>query len=860
MKRGFILSGVAVAALSIGGGFAAAQETGDDGAVVLDTVTVTGFRAQNRDSIASKQNAETVADFITADVIGRQPDINLADSLRRLPGVTTEFDEDEGRFVSIRGLPGRYSYIALNGVYIPDGWFATDRRQSIESIPSFAVRRAGVYKALTPDLEGNAIGGYVENDLHSAFDRDGTYITGRVSLGFHNTDTPGGEGDPSYKADARFSTQFGENDQFGVLLAGSFFQKNRDQSKSLRDWRYESDDTPYVGRIEVIDYTNSIDRWSLLGRLEWQPTSDFYTAISASHFDYQYDEYRYFTRIDGRGARTVTPEGGSYARGRAELILDKFPIGTENDFLTWEVDWDLSEERNLSGSLSYASGKYELDHLANSINFRTGDLDALGYSWDTTGQSEGDRRLAPITFNDASALTDPGNYNFIGDFWRRGDFQEQNISQAKIDYKFEPVDGGLGYKAGGLFRNMEVNVDFDRDAFWSLADGVTLTPEQFVTTNYTNPESGITHLILDPDAFVAFFQANPDLFELDRRDSVVPAGLETVRGDLTYDEDILAAYGMLTWEGNNLKLRGGLRVEATEFDTSAYNRTTNAPVTYSGDYTDVLPSFVGSYGLSDELILRFGYAKAIGRPNPDDIAKQQTESEDGEGVIFVSRGNPELEPRRADNFDLSLEWYFTEGGLLSLGYFFKDIENEIYTQRDEQIIDGIEYVFTQPLNAASADVQGLELTFNYDKFDFVEGFFSDFGFTSNVTWFDGEFEVRNTAGDTRIADRLPGSAEWRANASLLYQNGPVEGRLTYAYTGERRVNVNTGNVLEDRFEEAFNQLDFQVRYNVTDNIQAFVEGRNITGESRLFSEGNADFFREDNDFGSAYFVGATFSY
>ena len=159
-----------------------------------------GTRRQIRTGISSKMNATGVADFIAADEFGTQPDLNLADSLRRLPGVSTEFDEDEGRFVSVRGLPSRYSTVALNGLLVPNGWGSMSRKQNIEALPSFAVRRSGVYKSLTSDIDGNAIGGYINNEIVSAFDRDDFYLATDFRLGTHSyLDTPGGDGDPSPK-------------------------------------------------------------------------------------------------------------------------------------------------------------------------------------------------------------------------------------------------------------------------------------------------------------------------------------------------------------------------------------------------------------------------------------------------------------------------------------------------------------------------------------------------------------------------------------------------------------------------------------------------------------------------------------
>ncbi|WP_163031432.1 TonB-dependent receptor plug domain-containing protein, partial [Pseudomonas viridiflava] len=150
----------------------AQDSSGKSDAPAAESVTVTGYVKQNREEIRAKRNTSQVADFISSDELGQQPDLNVADSLRRLPDVTTEFDEDEGRFVSIRGLPSRFTTTTFDGAMIPDGWFALGRQTDLEAIPGVALKRVAVYKSLTPDLQP-AIAGIVDLQPISAFDYSG---------------------------------------------------------------------------------------------------------------------------------------------------------------------------------------------------------------------------------------------------------------------------------------------------------------------------------------------------------------------------------------------------------------------------------------------------------------------------------------------------------------------------------------------------------------------------------------------------------------------------------------------------------------------------------------------------------------
>lgn len=885
IRMGWLLSGVAAIACLVPPQAALAQDAAPDGEMASqaigqegaqqvgqatapgDEIVVTGYRAQNRSAIDAKRTADTVVDVLVADDIGRQPDHNLADSLRRLPGVITEFDEDEGRFVSIRGLPSRYTFISLDGIYMPNGAGSLDRSQNIENIPSYAVKRVSVFKALTPDLDGNAIGGYVSNSFHSAFDAEGSSLTGRIALGHHTyKKTPGGPGDPSIDAQGRYTARFGSDDQFGFVLAANYFDKHRDQTKQVNQWRYESDGTPYIYRMDAYDYTNDITRWSTLGRFEWKPTPNFYTALSASYFSYEQDEQRYLTQLEGRGSRVTGPEGGSWQQGRAQIQLDRYPSKTKAQFYSWQSRLDIDDTQRLELVTSYAQSNWRQNEVIQSVNFRTDDLTDLAFSYDLTAQDEGRDRVAPINVTDPSVLLDASRYGFLDTFLPTDERQSQSVMQAKIDYTYEPELFGFGFKAGGLAREFKAARDRSRTTV-SLASGQNLTAADFSGGSLWNPNLGLRLPLTSISEFADYYAANPGRFVVDREDRVVPQGYQNLVADVAYDEFILAAYAMGIYKGENFKVRGGVRVERTEYDATSYRQIVLPgdddleQVRYTRAYTNVLPSIVGSYEVVDNAILRLGYSKAIGRPDPGDIATTEQRSENtATGDISITRGNPNLKPRRSDNFDISLEWYPKRGVQLSLAYFYKNIKDELFTRREESFEGDTRVVFTQPVNAGKAKVQGLEFSLSYDKFDFLPGFLSDFGLVANVTYLDSEFEIEAN-DEIRVVDQLISAPNWQVNLGLLYESGPVEAKLTYAYQDAKRLTVDSGNPALDRYEAGFDQLDAQIRYNISDNIQLLLEGRNILNNKRLLVQGlNQGDFREVNEYGASYWAGVSFRF
>ncbi len=221
--------GFAIASASLLPQTAYAQADDDNGEILVQ-----GYLLQNRTAIEAKRNEDRIADFLTSDEAGRQPDFNIADSLRRLPGVVTVFDEDEGVGVGLRGLPSDYSFVSIDGGLIA----STDRASraiNLETIPPTAVARMEVIKSVTPDLDGQSVGGVVNLITRSAFDSDGLYLTGSAQLGVHSIvgKLPASFSNPSYRLDGAVATQFGGDKQFGILLAGNWFVKNRDQARPL---------------------------------------------------------------------------------------------------------------------------------------------------------------------------------------------------------------------------------------------------------------------------------------------------------------------------------------------------------------------------------------------------------------------------------------------------------------------------------------------------------------------------------------------------------------------------------------------------------------------------------------------------
>lgn len=828
--------GAAVTILFAALPMANAQTASNELTQPLEEITVVGHRRQARESIAAKLDEDLIADFLTADELGRQPDLNVADSLRRLPGVVTIFDEDEGRYVGLRGLDQRYTFISIDGGLIAST-DRSDRDINIESIPPTAVKRLEVYKSITPDLDGQSVGGVINLVTRSAFDADGMYVVANAQAGYHNSigDLPQSFDNPSPRVDFAWSNTFA-NDTIGLLVSGTWFDKRRDQGRPIVE--YGSNDVgPFVNRILPLDYSNKIERWNALAKFEYRPNDEFYGVLSASRFDYQYDEVR--TRFDlfesGLVDQTATTGRLQEASGRARF--DRFPLGQTIDTVQARAEFRPTELGRFEMGAYYSKGVQ--GHPYPNASFLLDSTSALGFTYDIAGDN-GDDRVSAIAFNDPSVLSELSAFQF-GNYLRGYFRNEEEVLEWKADYGWndEGYDAGLGFKVGLKYRNLEKN-RFDDSTNFTLADpNQTLTLEGLVDTSMSPYTAdylpGLNYPLIDADAFDAFFAANRQLFVAE------DASCLTCFYDI--QEDVTAAYGMLTFHAGPHTVLGGLRFERTEVDTVAALNGGPDQISRSIDYDDLLPSALYTYALSDTMKLRAGYAEALGRPNHPELAGAETFDE---ANLTIRRANPSLEPRRSRSIDVAFDWSIDVGQFFSAAAFYKVIDDQISAVTTQEVIDGQTFTVTQPVNLDEVSVKGIELSYTDDTLEFLPPPLDGLGILVNLTLMDGD-DGPAPSGD------LLAQPDYLFNLAGLYTYGPFSAKLTYNVVDDRPLS-------DSRAESKYEQLDLQLRYQLTDNVQLQLEGRNITDNPRSNFFYQTGLLREVNDFGNSWWLGLAYRY
>lgn len=834
-------------ALSAVAGQAFAQSAAaDQNATDVEEIVVVGYRAQNAQAILARRQDDRIADYLAADDIGSQPDYNISDAIRRLPGVQTVFDEDEGKFVAIRGLNPSYTLGSFDGATLATSE-RSNRQLNMEAIPSGAIRQVVVTKSRTPDVDGNAIGGTLNLITRSPFDSSGFYLAGTAEFGTSSDTVVPGEGfgrdyddAPNWRFDATMSQRFGSSSEFGVLFGVNYLQRNRDQQRLLPQQVQPSISgtptpvgTPAAAASQTdllwSTYPNTIERLGGILKLEWEPMTGLRTGVSFVHYVQHDNELRHSQRL-----RNGTAGNASFIR------FNDFPLEKPTTVAQYFLDWAPDEDQTLAFRASYSEAQFL--EPSNQLQFN---LTGPAATFDLALQGR-----VPVATNLDPQLSNPASYTLLGNaFTPYEDDSDEYVREVAFDYgrNTDRGDQGLGIGLGAKVR--EIVRDNDSTTWNWVYTGAPLSLSQFaVQTDYRPPFGSFNQIFIDFDAFTAFFNSNRASFTGGRN--------ENRQADWLFEEDVTALYGLVRHAGSRHTLILGGRYEDTEtsVERNRTQGTAQSRVTRDGQYDHFLPSITVLYDLTDSLRLRAGAARAVGRPNPSQLASGETVNQT---TGAINRGNPDLLAREGDSYEASLEYYMPGNtGVFSVGVFRKEIKNEIVTRLTVAGGPNGEDV-TQPVNATRADVQGIELNAVINNLP-LPGWLSNFGVSANASFIDGSFD---TGGPRGTVDVLQGQADTLANLALFYEQGPFRARAAYAYVGEAFTNVSATDLtgVTDRYDAALGTLDLQARYTINDRFELIGEVRNATNEEKINYTGN-DIYRDVSFYGRQFWIGTTFGF
>lgn len=796
----------------------------DESVLLAAEFVVFGDRLKGQAKALNQQkNNANITNIVSSDQIGRFPDANIGDALKRIPGITMQNDQGEARNIIIRGMAPQLNSVTLNGERIPSAE-GDNRNIQLDLIPSDMIQTIEVNKAVLPNMDADAIGGSVNLVTRQA--PNSLRVSGTAASGVNLLSNK-----PIWTGGVILGNRFA-NDKLGVIFSGSYNNHNFGSDNVEGVW-YDSDNGIALEEFDIRKYLVQRIRRSATLALDYELSPNHTLFLSGMYNQRDDFENRFRMRVSrlddsfDDGEFTETSPGVYQTTGRVQFQtkggLDNNRIkatrledqrvynvtgGGKHLFNKLRMDWNLtyakaSEERPYERYASYRSSgqnvKVDISNPRFPLAILSNPSDNLGIG--------------------LNSLSEQYEYTFDQDLNGRLDF--------KLPYSNDGIlQFGLRYR--GKKKNRDNNFfeyePTDEDEFGATIGQV---PNQdFSDPNYLAGSQYAVGSFMDPKFLGGLNFANSSLFE----ESDLPE--EYAPGNYNATENISAAYVMADHQlTDKFSAIAGLRLEHTAIDYTGnifnIDDETISPASGDQSYTNFLPGLHFKYDQNANTVLRFAWTNTIARPNYFDLVPYAAFSiADQE----LERGNPNLKATTAMNFDLMAERYFDDVGLLSFGAFHKDLDNFVYTITTQGYSDpvfGSNLQYSRPENGGTATVSGLEASFQRQ-------FFKNFGLYLNYTF--------TNSSTTGIEDRdgedlqLPGTAKNMFNASVSYENERLVVRVSLNYASDYLDELG-GEGFEDRYYDKQTFLDVNASYAFTPKWRLFAEGNNLTNQPLRYYQG-----------------------
>jgi TonB-dependent receptor len=666
-----------------------------------EQVLVTADRVHGEaEAINRTRTAENILQVLPAEVITSLPNANVADAIGRLPSVTLERDEGEGKYVQIRGAEPRYSNVTIDGVNIPSPESGV-RQIKLDIIPSDLVESVEINKTLLANMDGDAIGGSVNMRTKTAGEQPTISLFG---LGGY---TPIENGRSVSNFGGTIGKRFGKQKRLGVLFGGAYDWNGRgidDVEPGLNVIQCDpgncnsstvSSNAPYFGtynKYDVREYRYYRTRFGFEGSVDYKinDNSFLYVRGLCSHFDNFGDRWVYtpqianYTTTPFQGDMSGTISMNAEIRRPVEQI-GSIVAGGHHVWATSSLSWELSASRSASQ-----------DHGYSNVAFAPTDpnspLNNIQYGVDLSNPYR-----PRFQVQNGVNIFDPTQYSWLG---QQG-FDVSTGRSAHLNLQ-GAVDYGKSYNWNGHFGTFAMGVkvrnghkfEEANDLIYDTTASIPLS--MFSTSqNYTNFYGGSYSAGALPkyDAIKSYFAANPSAFAVDTN------ATHTSNDPQNFDliERVVAGYFMNSISFGKFRLYAGLRFEGTtedtlgrqvQFATDSSGNTSylsTSAISKNGGYIDPLPSAELRYALTSDSGIRLAYGRGIARPNFGDLAPYLRLSPVPGGVSTSSVGNPNLKATHANNYDLLFEQYLHPLGMIQAGFFYKDISDPIYSVQTDNV-------------------------------------------------------------------------------------------------------------------------------------------------------------------------------
>ncbi|KGK00084.1 TonB-dependent receptor [Thalassotalea sp. ND16A] len=795
----------------------------------MEVIEVKGYIGSLSAAMVDKRMANQIKEALVAEDLGQFSDANVAEALERISGIQiTRNDSNEGQKISLRGL--KETLTLING---RTSFTDSSRDVSFSDVPSESLSQIDVYKTPTASQIEGGIGGTIDMRRLQATTFKDFKAKAKVEASYS---------DLAEEVSPKFDFMLGNSWQtslgdIGAVLAVSH-QNRKSRFERSRAGEYINkvptkltDGTPITDAPaasllsksqKIVFGTEETDRTNIIADFDWVVNEDLSFYMDSGYSTYESEKHKVAQSVvfgnkvaaidfsdPGLDATTVT-----YAKSKLNSLNQIEKRDTENFDIAIGGDYIVGRAQ-FSAEISHV--KSNSDRITEQLQLlaKTGSADI--FNVDYTDARDGYVALS-TDFN----ITDPNNYTF--DFFKdKLQETESSESAARVDVIYD-LDNGIveSLEAGVRYTQRDASRFVD-DLKTKKPGELSLMPELFFTDSQNFDDEKIIFPFGILSADTHFLNDNKELF-LETYgipdNSTSPKPQDT----FIFDEKTLAAYVQvnLAWDIGDIPVSGNLGLRAVNTDTtSSGNKIVDGqvtPTTDGLDETHYLPSLNLNFGLTDELALRLSASRAMRRPDYDKLSPTINLNSINE---TGTQGNPQLKAYTADQIDASLEWYFNDNSYFATAVFYKELHNWLQSTTELQNIDGIDYEIKTNINAEEGDLKGIEISYQ-QFFDFLPGYFKNFGIQANVTLVDAN--VASPRDDVDLP--LEGLSEFSYNIVGLYEQNKFSARVAWSWRDDYYYGELNGRA---RNRKDIGQLSAAINYKITNKLKVSLKGSNLTG-------------------------------
>ena len=852
-----------------------------------EAIIVTGSRPIAESEAAAleiQKNSDSLVTVLSSDSVGRLPDQNIAQAAGRLPGVAVERDQGQARYISLRGAPNNWTTLSFDGINVvsPEG-----RDARFDSIPSAIASQIIVSKAVTPDMPGETISGNVNIVTRSALDYDGFRISGKLGAGQTELGKRG-EYEGSLTLSNVFDTNMGE---IGVLLSGSYYERNMITDNFEIDWEQVSQDRRpgFQSRFWARETENKLYRltrknYSISGRFDFRPDADNTISMRSLYTIFTDDEARdnYIFDLDDRQADQVantaactggtsTPTNSAYAdacinspfvgtvygidinqrstlRAFRQSVFTNTLEGKHRFGDSWGFKWAANytksiDDRSVVGETRWDSPSTRTLRPTVAYDFTNPELARVRLF--TTNQLSGPTRFSagtPVTAIDSfqKPLTSFTSLDAV-------DPTKAYTFKGELSHDTSLFGGETTIRAGVQYDqrtkiNRERNLVLNTAAQFTAAGiGTTYLPFSLDTPFKGEIPLGYTFRYFNTDAMRDY---------LDRAKTV--RGFAPVtQNNYKVRERVLAGYVLANSKFDWGSVVGGVRVEKVSNRGRAQATISALPappvivdVEAKSSTTLAFPSLHVNFDVEDDKKLRIGFTSGAARADYDQLRPNVTINDDADSI---SGGNPAVKPERAYGVDAYYEWYVQPQGYFMLGVFYKRVEDVLYTSRrtfgsnalDSNGIDRSDYDFSGITNGGNGRVYGFEAAAQFQLEPYtadlgLPDWMGGFGISANATYNDSKVskpEILGVGGVQLSPERkvpLPGTSQVSYNIGAYYEKYGLSLRVQYQ-NRTTWADSFADNLADagDTYWADDDELDVSARYEIFNGFEVYFDASNL---------------------------------